>query len=423
MSLTRREILQALAVAGAGGLLPVAGLSGLAFAAERNAAHPLLLVLHLRGGCDGLNLISPANDGDFIAARAAELRVSAEGTDAGFSLANSPDAHTDFRLHASAGGLAELYKEGHLAFIHAAGLTNATRSHFVATDMIEHGVASETDLARTPSGWLARAVGSNAVPTTFGIRAIAAGGIIGGDLAELDDVLAVPDLTGGLASPGGPKIGAVLQQLYATAAGEAALAGRKALQLMATVDGKLARDPQGHVLPYLPQDGVKYDAASDFARPLKVVAQLIKMDLGLEAATLDLANWDTHEGQPGRFRSLTERLSNGLAAFWNDMAPYHDRMTVVMMSEFGRRLRGNKSGGTDHGRAGVMAVLGGRVKGGRIYGAWPGLQAAKLDEGVDLAVTTDYRRVLTEVLDNRQGTRANHWFQGYEYPGPLGLFG
>jgi uncharacterized protein (DUF1501 family) len=423
MSATRREILQALAAAGVSGFLPVAGLSGLAFAADRGNPRPLLLVLHLRGGCDGLNLISPATDSDFIAARPTELRVSADGAEAGFSLTNGPDSRTDFRLHASAGGLAELYQQGHLAFIHAAGLTNATRSHFVAIDMIEHGVASESDLARTPSGWLARAIGSNAASPPFGIRAIAAGGIVGGDLAGLDNVLAVPDLAGGLAPPGGPKFGSTLQLLYANTPGEVAEAGRKALQLMGDVDGKLPRDSQGHGVPYQPTDGVKYDNAGDFARPLKVVAQLIKMDLGLEAATLDLGNWDTHEGQAGRFRSLTDRLSNGLVAFWNDMAPHHDRMTVVAITEFGRRLRSNKSGGTDHGRAGVMAVLGGRVKGGRCYGMWPGLKAANLDEGVDLAVTTDYRRVLTEVLDNRQGRKGGRWFQGYDYPGPLGLFG
>jgi uncharacterized protein (DUF1501 family) len=105
------------------------------------------------------------------------------------------------------------------------------------------------------------------------------------------------------------------------------------------------------------------------------------------------------------------------------MAPFHDRLTVVTITEFGRRLRGNKSGGTDHGRASVMAILGGRVKGGRFYGRWPGLKSADLDEGVDLAVTTDYRRILTEILDNRQGRKGGNWFSGYKDPGPLGLFG
>lgn len=422
MRVTRREILKGLAAAGAGSILPLAGLSGLAFAADPGAARPLLLVVHLRGGCDGLHLISPATDENFIAARAAELRVSADGPDAGFALAHGPDASTDFRLHAGAAGLAELYKDGHLAFIHAAGLTNATRSHFVATDMIERGVANEADLARVPSGWLARGIGSSKTAAGLNIQAVAAGGVIGGDLAGLENVIAVPDLAGGLAPPGGPKIGSVLQQLYAAAPGEVAAAGRKALQLMERIDGQLPRDAQTHVLPYQPPEGAKYDAAADFARPLKVVAQLVKMELGLEAATVDIANWDTHEGQAGRFRSLTERLSNGLIAFWNDMTPFHDRITVVMVSEFGRRLRNNKSGGTDHGRAGVMAVLGGRLKGGRCYGTWPGLQAADLDEGVDLAVTTDYRRVLTEILDHRQGAKGSHAFPGYPYPGPLGLF-
>ncbi|MEI9983748.1 MAG: hypothetical protein WDN69_11405 [Aliidongia sp.] len=122
-------------------ILPVPGLRHLAFA-QGNAPRPLLIVLHQRGGCDGLNLISPSDDPNFIEARASELRVLADGPDAGHALANGPAPHVDFHLHAAAAGMNELYQAGHLAFIHAAGLTDSTRSHFVATDMIEHGVGT-----------------------------------------------------------------------------------------------------------------------------------------------------------------------------------------------------------------------------------------------------------------------------------------
>ncbi|MBV8535670.1 MAG: DUF1501 domain-containing protein, partial [Alphaproteobacteria bacterium] len=139
--------------------------------------------------------------------------------------------------------------------------------------------------------------------------------------------------------------------------------------------------------------------------------------------TVDIGGWDTHEGQAGRFRNCVARLSAGLSAFYEDMWRYHDRLVVVTVSEFGRRLRSNRSNGTDHGRAGVMTVLGGTVAGGRLYGRWPGLRSEKLDEGVDLAVTTDYRQVLSEALAAHAGREPPpQVFAGFAVKQPLGLF-
>jgi len=176
------------------------------------------------------------------------------------------------------------------------------------------------------------------------------------------------------------------------------------------------------VLPYVPENGANYDKAGSSAIPFKSIARLIKMDLGLQAITMDYGMWDTHDNQPGRFRTLLEPLSNGMAAFWNDINAYHDKVVVVLLSEFGRRLRNNKSNGTDHGRGGVMAVLGGQVKGGKIYGNWPGLGFAQLDEGVDLAVTTDYRQVLAETLEHIGGRKAADIFPSFKIGNRLGLF-
>jgi uncharacterized protein (DUF1501 family) len=419
MTLTRRAMLRSGLAAGAA-LALEPGVGRLAFAAD-GPDRGLLVIVHLRGGCDGLNFISPATDPDFIAARVSELRVAADGKDAGHALANGPDRQIDFRLHASAAGLAELYNGGQLAFIHAAGLTDGTRSHFVATDMIEHGVAGGVALARSTSGWLTRY--QQALALSRPGTSVSAAAAPSGEFQGSASALAVPDLSGGFGAPGGgPQVNDVLQRLYAAAPGPAGAAGRASLGAMQLLDQRLPRDAQNHPQPYVPEHNVNYDPAGDLGRPLKTVAQLAKMEIGLQIATVDIGGWDTHENQPGRFRNAVERLSAGISAFYEDMWRYHDRLILVTVSEFGRRLRSNRSNGTDHGRAGVMAVLGSKVEGKRFYGRWPGLHSEKLDEGVDLAVATDYRQVLSEILAARSGgAPLGAVFPDYRSPGNLGI--
>jgi uncharacterized protein (DUF1501 family) len=438
MTLSRRTLLRGTALV-ASGLLPVPGLRRLAFASEA-AAGRILVVLHLRGGCDGLNLLSPAADPDFIAARSSELRVLADGPAAGRLVAHAESPSLEFRLHTAAGALAELSDAKHVAFVHAAGLTDTTRSHFVATDMIEHGVADGGSLNREPSGWLARAMQNGSGRGL--VRGVSTSGSPSGAWAGDTGAISVADLAYGLGPPGGPQTGKVLERLYepsssdarppaagffgvgAGAATAAAAAGRVTLDAMSAIDTRLPRDAHGKYVVYAPEAGVNYEAAYELGRPLKTLAQLVKMDLGLQAATVDLGGWDTHEYQAGRFKNQVERLSQGLSAFYNDMARYQDRLVVVVVTEFGRRLRSNRSNGTDHGRGSVMMVLGGRVAGGKIYGRWPGLKAEQLEEGVDLAVANDYRQSLTEVLAFWQGgVRSPAVFPGFSAGARLGLFG
>lgn len=416
--ITRRDVLRAGAAVGAIGV--ASGVRGLAFAAD-GTDRALLVIVHLRGGCDGLHFISPASDPDFIAARVSDLRVAADGPQGGHALAHAPDPHIDFRLHDAANGLAELYQSGHLAFVHAVGLTAEMRSHFVATDMIERGVADDVSLARTNSGWLAR------YQQALGLErpgvAVAAAASPSGEFEGSRTTLAVPDLGGGFGLPGGPQVVDTLARLYGNAPGDAAAAGRATLAAMRLIDGRVARDAQNHPQPYMPEHNVNYDPAGDLARPLKTVAELAKMDIGLQVAAVDIGGWDTHEGQPGRFRNAVTRLSTGISAFYEDMSRFHDRLIIVTISEFGRRLRSNRSNGTDHGRAGVMTVLGGKIAGGRMYGRWPGLRSDKLDEGVDLAVTTDYRQVLTEILAAHAGAPLPALvFPGFQPAHSLALF-
>jgi uncharacterized protein (DUF1501 family) len=423
MPLSRRSMLKRSALAMASGLLPLPGLRNLAFAADSTSN--ILVVLHLRGGCDGLNLLSPASDADFIEARNSDLRVAAEGSDAGHPIKHVQAGAPEFRLHAAAGALAELSDARHLAFIHAAGLLDATRSHFVATDMIEHGVAGAAALNRTPTGWLGRAMMNGGMHQDAQIRAVSTSGNPSGAWAGDAAMISVGDLSNGLGAPGGLQSNKVLEQLYSGANPDDAVraAGRLTLQSMTAIEARLQRDAHGKYLAYVPEPGVNYDAAYELARPLKALAQLIKMDMGLQAATVDLGGWDTHEYQPGRFKNQVDRLSQGLGAFYNDLARYQNRLTVVVLTEFGRRLRANRSNGTDHGRGSVLMVLGGQVAGGQILGRWPGLKSEQLDEGVDLAVANDYRQVLSDVIGHWNPSRKiNEIFPEYKSSDGLALF-
>jgi uncharacterized protein (DUF1501 family) len=156
---------------------------------------------------------------------------------------------------------------------------------------------------------------------------------------------------------------------------------------------------------YKPAAGIEYPN-NEFGNNMKQIAQLLKSNLGVEAAFTDVGGWDTHQNQGGVNGQLSDRLrefSNAISAFWRDMGDQAENVTVVTMSEFGRTARQNGTGGTDHGHANAMFVLGGNVKGGKVYGRWPGLADYQLNEGRDLAVTTDFRQVLGEAVNKTIG--------------------
>ncbi|CAO3434409.1 DUF1501 domain-containing protein [Azospirillum doebereinerae] len=429
-AVTRRVLLQGgLAAAG---LVAVPGVRHVAYAAAPFAgsaapAVETLVVVFLRGGADTLSLVAPADDPDYLAARASDLRVRTEGAGAGLRLDQTLAPGLDFRLHPEAAALAELYAGRRLAVVHAAGLSDGTRSHFVAQDLMERGVGDEAGLNRIPTGWaarwLARPGGEGAGGEGAGregggadgaVSAIATAPNTPAALAGDAAALAVADLRQGLAPPGGDPTARVLAALHRSGDGAYARAGRAALAGLSAVDSRLPRLPDGKIEPYAPEAGAVYDDG-EAGRGLQTVARLVKMEIGLRLAWVDVGGWDTHENQPGRFAKGVRQLSQALAAFHADLNRFETRVTVVVLSEFGRRLRGNKSQGTDHGHGGAMLVLGGGVAGGRMIGRWPGLASHQLDRGVDLAVTTDYRAVLGELVGPSV-------FPGFE-AGRLGLLG
>lgn len=373
--------------------------SNLIFAADSAAARrDIFVLIFLRGGCDGLNLVAPTDDRFYVAARSQETLVSDHGDAKGLPL-KSGLGKVDFRLHPKAGALKELYDSNALAIVHACGLTNGTRSHFDAMDLIERGAADSKNKSLS-SGWLARhliSIGAGGL-----LPAVGASSTIPDSLLASPHAVAVPD-PGAFSLQTDERQRQILRELYK---GNAPIhrAGSNTLHALDVVAKKLPRDDSGNPPPYTPDHQADYGgegASTELATALQTVARFIKMDVGLQVATVDYGGWDTHVYQGGIFSGLVEGLSRGLGTFYRDLTNYQNRLTVLVMSEFGRRLKANESGGTDHGHGNVMLLLGGNVNGGRMFGSWPGLSTEQLDDQADLAVTTDYRMVLSEILVRR----------------------
>jgi uncharacterized protein (DUF1501 family) len=383
------------------------------------ARDPTLVVIFLRGGADGLALVSPASDPDFIAARPEALRVLRQGDAAGRAIRQSI-ADVDFRFHPAAAPLADLYDAGDLSLIHAAGLPAATRSHFDAEARIERGLFGADLPPGDPSGWIGRwlraATPGGPLPA-LAVGAMRPASLLGAEAAvaeTLADLVVAPGywLTGPLRARLETGFGAH---------GPLDRPVRDLLGLSDLMRGRFWSESDSALRTYTP--AVPYPEDNPASAPLMTVAQTIKEDLGLRVATVDVPGWDTHVNQAPQFAGLVGGLSQALMAFWRDLGPLQQDVSVVVMSEFGRRLRSNTGGGTDHGRGNVMMVLGPQAKGGRMVGRWPGLANEALEEGADLAVVTDYRDVLAELLAGHMRLADSAAVFPGHAPLPIGLWG
>jgi uncharacterized protein (DUF1501 family) len=378
---------------------------------------PVLVIVFLRGGSDGLSLVSPTSDTHYIAARAQSLRVARKGDEAGFTL-KEPIADVDFRLHPRLKPLADLYAEKQLAIIHSAGLKHATRSHFEAEDYMERGTPGEKS---TQTGWLARYLGTFKPEGV--LPALAVGDAAPDSLLGSHEATVASELNDVRLAAGHGLRPAFLKRL-GEGLGQHTLFNQPIARLMrvgAAIEAKAALDDDGNLVPYKPSSQANYPENGLAAR-LRTVAQTIKLGLGMRVATVDFGGWDTHVDQASQFNGLADEFATAIAAFWRDLGPMQQHVTLIGMSEFGRRLRSNESGGTDHGHGNAMFVLGADVLGGRMHGSWPGLANDALDSGTDLAITTDYRDVLAEVLARRMAANdLGAVFPGYEAKMP-GLF-
>ena len=351
-----------------------------------------LVVIFQRGAADGLNVVVPYKEQNYYAMRP------------GIAIPDNQVIDLDgfFGLNPSLAAFKPLYDQGHLAVVHAAGSPDMSRSHFDAQDFMESGTPG---VKSTQDGWLNRALQSEDLRhrqehTAF--RAVALGSAVPRTLAGKIPAIALTKLdsfTVGGHGPAPSPAANAFEAMYADS-GDSILhaTGDETFEAM-----KMLRD--ANPAQYKPAAGIEYPN-NEFGNNMKQIAQLLKSNLGVEAAFTDVGGWDTHQNQGGVNGQLADRLrefSSAIAAFWQDMGDDAENITLVTMSEFGRTARQNGTGGTDHGHANAMFVLGGSVKGGKVYGRWPGLADGQLNEGRDLAVTTDFRQVLGEAVSKTIG--------------------
>jgi uncharacterized protein (DUF1501 family) len=384
----------AMALVGTSAIPSFLARSVLAQATTAQAQGKKLVVLFQRGAADGLNIVVPYAEPDYYAMRPTIAVQRNEVIDLdGF-----------FGLHPAMQPLKPMWDQGHLAIIHAAGSPDTTRSHFDAQDYMESGTPG---VKITQDGWLNRALQAEDVahprPSTA-FRAVALGSQVPRTLQGRIPAIAlsnVQDFNVGGRGANAANLSNSFEAMY-TQSGDAVLHGT-GTETFEAVKMLKATDPA----QYTPAAGVNYPNNA-FANSLKQVAQLLKANLGVEAAFADIGGWDTHQNQGNANGQLAARLkvfSEGIAAFWADMGDGANDIVMVTMSEFGRTARQNGTGGTDHGHANVMLVMGGAVRGGRVYGRWPGLAQDRLYEGRDLAITTDFRQVLGEASYRALGAK------------------
>ncbi len=366
----------------------------LAFA-QNGVSGDVLVCIFLRGGADALNMIVPFGDDDYYRARATLALGRPDSNDDSRVLA----LNDFFGLNPDMIALYDLFTAGHLTAIHAVGAPKVSRSHFEAMDLLERGTDGESGAT---TGWLGRHLQATSTPQDSPLRAIGwdeklptslRGYVSANAFRSITDFHLHGDETQS------DRMAAALSTLYNNSESPLDAAAAATIETLDTV-GRIDVDA------YIPANDAVY-SETDFGRALKQTAALIKADVGLEVSCIDLGNFDTHITQGvtvhegvGFFPGLVTEFATNLRAFHDDLLNEMDRVTVVAMSEFGRRVQENGAGGTDHGHGGVMYVMGSHVSNTPVIGEWPGLNPNFLADG-DLEITTDYRDVLGEILTMR----------------------
>lgn len=376
----------------AGALTGAFALSGgaTALAAPRRSGRDVLVLVFLRGGADTLSLVVPYQDPDYHAVRPT-LGIGASDVD---------DLDGTFGLCRTASALLPHYQAGELAIVQAVGSVHPTRSHFEAMWRIEQAAVSGGAVG---DGWLARHLNATpAASSSATARALAVDKTLPDALRGSPETMAAQSLADlRLGGPQGTKAGrgALLRAMLRDTPAPDGPRGETSLELLEALDSV--------DFETRPVNGGAQYPAHPFGRALYETATLVQADVGVEAIEVDFGGWDHHTFAgplSGDLADHARTLAEGLSAFRADLGTTMDRVTVMVMSEFGRRVDENGGGGFDHGRGGLAMVMGGaQVNGGQLYGSWPGLAPHQLDDEA-IAVTTDIRDVIAEVLVKRMGT-------------------
>jgi uncharacterized protein (DUF1501 family) len=403
----RRHLLQAAAAAG----LAWTAVGRTAFAATATQAgqqlpgSKRLIVVFLRGAVDGLSVVVPYSEGAYAQQRSS-IALARPGQDGGVL-----DLDGHFGLNPNLAPLMPLWQSGKLAFVQASGSPDPTRSHFDAQDYMESGTPGRKG---TPDGWLNRLLGAEPpVLAQAGAHAGVTRGISVG--ATLPRIWAGPNPVANIANGAGatkptlldrPQVSKAFDALYG---GDDAMsrAYRESQQSRAEVNDAMSPAAMDHEQMVANNGAPLPNGFPDDASRL---ATLMRRDPNVQIAFLALGGWDTHVNQGGAKGQLANRLQplgQGLAELATRLGPTFDDTTILVISEFGRTVRQNGTGGTDHGHGNVMWALGGNIAGGKVYGRWPGIDASSLNEGRDLAVTTDFRQVLAGVCAHNLGLPDN----------------
>jgi uncharacterized protein (DUF1501 family) len=383
-------------------------------AAAASANRKTLVAVFQRGAVDGLSMVPPHGDPAYLAARRSiGLQRPARG-----DAERAIDLDGFFALHPALSPLVPLWTSSALAVVHACGSPDTTRSHFDAQDYMESGTPG---LKSTETGWLGRAIGATPERSSSPFRAVALSARLPRTLRGAPGAVAMTSLDRFDVRTGDGNARRGFEAMYADGVRDVLHGtGRETFEavrlLRAATAGRTA-----------PANGSEYPRTR-FGEAMRQIAQLIRSDVGLEVAFADVEGWDTHVAQGAERGQLATRLgefAGALAAFARDLGDQMADVVVLTMSEFGRTVAENGNRGTDHGHATAMLVLGGGVRGGRVYGRWPGLAREQLFESRDLAVTTDFRALFGEVATRHLGLPADApLFPGWTPPRvPLGVLG